>query len=455
MRRLSTVSLPVALLFAGCSLIVPGPDSFEFAGADGGTPRDGSVDASQPDATIIEDGSVSCEGETVACDGDCVDLDDDPRHCGDCGAACSDGAECVAGSCTNPIVQVTAGLGHACARQAAGEVWCWGNNTNGELGDGTTLNRVFPVRATAAGSASSVQAGGLIIRYPGGGLSFQGFTCATDDADRLRCWGGNEAGQLGDGTVEARTAAADVIGVGRVSRFVLGGLGVAVTADGRVLRWGGVDGSGTPLAAAEVRPSGVVGPWVDAVSSGASHWCAVGPAGSTYCWGRNTSGALGLGAMEDAPAPARVTDLDEASAVSTTLVSSCSRLTSGTVMCWGRADSLGAGLSTADPHPEPIAVTGLSDVSTVAGAAWGATTCAIHGAEGRVSCWGSDAPTPEPVSGLGNVREVSPGGVSSAFFGCALSEEGAVMCWGSNSAGQLGDGTTTDRPAPVPVEGLP
>jgi len=134
----------------------------------------------------------------------------------------------------------------------------------------------------------------------------------------------------------------------------------------------------------------------------------------------------------------------------------------GTVSCWGANGNgqLGNG-STADAVPTPGAVGGLSDaIDVVAG---GEHTCAIR-AGGAVACWGynylgqlgngSTRPTRatslESVVGLADATHLAAG----RYHTCALRAGGAVVCWGNNQKGELGDGTTTDRTSPVAVSGL-
>jgi alpha-tubulin suppressor-like RCC1 family protein len=140
----------------------------------------------------------------------------------------------------------------------------------------------------------------------------------------------------------------------------------------------------------------------------------------------------------------------------------CALLADGRVQCWGynRAGQLGDGTTT--QRSTPTTVTGLGGRATALAAGW-SHTCALL-ADGRVQCWGNNSlgqlgdgtttqrSTPTTVTGLGGMATALAAGGEHT---CALLEGGRVQCWGYNSAGQLGDGTTTSRSTPVTVVGLP
>jgi alpha-tubulin suppressor-like RCC1 family protein len=184
--------------------------------------------------------------------------------------------------------------------------------------------------------------------------------------------------------------------------------------------------------------------------------------GGIKCWGDNIYGQLGDGTSIVRTTPVYVAGLTSAaSTISAGLSHSCTILEAGGAKCWGANGSGQLGDGTTTNRTMPVDVIGLSSgVSAIA--TGGGHTCALT-AGGGVKCWGwnangqlgdgttTDRATPVDVVGLGSgVRAIAAG----RYHTCALIEGGALKCWGFNAAGQLGDGTTTDRAMPVDVAGL-
>jgi alpha-tubulin suppressor-like RCC1 family protein len=124
------------------------------------------------------------------------------------------------------VAEVTAGEYHTCARKTDGTLWCWGDNTYGELGDGTTVMKSAPVQVTALGSS--------VVEVAAG----RAHTCARKKDGSLWCWGGNQYGQLGDGTTTNRPAPVAAFGADTL-RVAAGGYGTcAEKTDGSLWCWG-------------------------------------------------------------------------------------------------------------------------------------------------------------------------------------------------------------------------
>jgi alpha-tubulin suppressor-like RCC1 family protein len=201
--------------------------------------------------------------------------------------------------------------GHACALDAAGAAWCWGNDYEGQLGDGTppetsNLGRGTPVRAQADASFVAVTAGGL-------------HTCAIDTSHRAWCWG---AAPLGDGTMTTRSVPTKVLGLpGPVIEIAAGaGHTCALLGDRTVWCWGentrGEVGNGTysPPVVSPARVAGVAD--VVTIGLGAQHTCAIESDHSVWCWGSNAgyctepcvpveTGQLGVSGILQSAAPVR------------------------------------------------------------------------------------------------------------------------------------------------------
>ena len=239
----------------------------------------------------------------------------------------------VAGLPTN-IVEVAVGWGHACARADDGTLWCWGRNDNGQLGDGSNAFRAMPVQVSALA--------GLVVQVATTGTH----TCARTINGMLWCWGGNDSGQLGDGT----------------------------TTD-----------SPTPL---QVTPLGANVRQVS--TSPSNHTCACLSDGTAWCWGNNYAGQLGDGTTSQSAFPVQVSGLASVVETSAGAAHTCARTSDGALWCWGdnEGGQLGNGMSSQRAMattPVRVARLGTNVVEICAGTG---RTCA-RGNNGGIWCWGA------------------------------------------------------------------
>ena len=370
----------------------------------------------------------------------------------------------------NGIHAIAAGGWHTCALVSSGGVKCWGDNQFGQLGEGST-DRTTPV--DVVGLSSGVYA------ISSGGRH----TCVLTTAGGVQCWGANWAGQLGDGTQRERRIPVNVVGLssGVQAIAVSGGADhqwhtCALTSAGGVKCWGDNDhgqlGDGTQTDRRV--PVDVVGlsSGVQAIAAGGRHTCALTTRGGVKCWGLNNRGQLGDGTRPDRRVPVDVKRLGSGvQAIAAGGRHSCALTSAGGVKCWGNngLGQVGDGsrlIPFLTNRRRPVDVKGLSS-GVYAIAAGRIHTCALT-TRGGVKCWGNNgpgvlgAPTRTPyqstwvdVVGLSSgVQAIA----ASNYHTCALTNAGGVKCWGINSYGQIGDGTTTvgntAKSTPVDVVGL-
>jgi alpha-tubulin suppressor-like RCC1 family protein len=253
-------------------------------------------------------------------------------------------------SLASGVLEVGAGGYHSCARKSDGTVWCWGRNTQGQLGDGTNTNRLTPVQVLGITGAQVLAVGGS-------------HTCLLGGAGGVRCWGSNQFGQLGDGATSDRNApnlvpqlTADAVSLGAGSFH-----SCATKTDGSAWCWGynlnGRLGDGT--VANRSSPVQVLGfsSGIARISAGGHQTCAVKTDGSVWCWGTNQFGQLGDGTTENRYEPVPVSGLSSGVfAVFSGGAHNCALLTTGALRCWGNNESgrLGDGTSTNRSSPVPV-----------------------------------------------------------------------------------------------------
>jgi alpha-tubulin suppressor-like RCC1 family protein len=366
---------------------------------------------------------------------------------------------------TNPAVPgpaIAVGGEHSCAVVAGGAVKCWGDNHLGELGDGTTISSAVPVTVSGISGAVAVAAGFA-------------HTCAVVRPEgAVYCWGGNDQGQLGSGEPGGLVASPLPVRVpgitGAVSVAAGGdyveGFSCALLETGTVYCWGTGGRLGNPAGLEFSPPVQVVGlTGAFAISAGDEHACALVVGGSAFCWGSNWVGQLGNGTTTMASTPVRVSGLTSASAITAGFLHTCAVVRGGAVMCWGSNAGEQLGTGTATSSLVPVPVIGLTQATAVAAGQF--HSCAVVSTTTTVQCWGDNSQgqlgngstmsssVPVPATQLaGAVTVAGARFASSTFHLCAGTATGGVHCWGSNWSGQLGDGTTTDSPVPVQVVGL-
>lgn len=303
------------------------------------------------------------------------------------------------------FIAVTAGARHACGLTAEGSTFCWGNAANGKLGDPTidwTESRATPVPLK----------GGVVFERVVAGVEHN---CGLDNDQVAYCWGLNDYGQLGDGTVGAGRSRAEPRPVKTDLRF-------------------------------------------SAIAPGLDHTCALTNGGKAYCWGRNGDGQLGTGGfppLSAVPVPVAIDTIF--GKITAGVAHTCGLATGGTAYCWGRNWYGQLGIGSLSGGATPVAVAG--DLAFMDISAGGDHTCALE-TGGMAYCWGSNwrgylgnnfdfasknytaedliQRTPTPVTT--SLRFVAIGASRPSQHTCALATDGSAHCWGDGTTGSLGIG---------------
>lgn len=351
---------------------------------------------------------------------------------------------------------------HTCATTTGGAVYCWGDNTAGQLGNNST--NASPVATVSLSDNSGATAV----------IASSDHTCAVVSQGAVKCWGSNTGGAVGNNSTANALAPVDVAGSLTGITAITGGFGstLALTAQGTVKGWGGNglgsnvainspvpvdvpgftnvtaivgDGGGVPnricaltaqktvkctshadlLTAVDV--AGLTD--ITAIAIGFGSTCGVTTQGTVKCVGRNSGGQT--------PAPVDVIGLTSVSAIAANSLYACA-LTEGRVKCWGLDDN-----STAAPMAVDVGITGVTSIASGSFGTYAVTT------QGTVMRW-DNGMAPTNFAGLTGVTSIAVG----FQHACALTSQGVGKCWGSNYYGQLGNGSTVDSAVPVDVTGL-
>ncbi len=278
------------------------------------------------------------------------------------------------------VAMVTVGANHACLLTSSGGVQCWGNNSYGQLGNSTTTPSNTP--AAVPGLASG------IVWIAAGGYH----TCAITAGGALLCWGHNSFGQVGNGTTTDVLAPTTILANGVASVAGGYGHTCAVMTGGALQCWGNNAGGqlGVGSTTASTSPVAVAAlPGVIRVAGGYSHTCAITTGGAAWCWGDNSYGQIGDGTTAMRTTPVAVSGLGSGvvSLANAGAYHTCALTSGGAVQCWGDNSNGQLGNSTLTNAATPQAVVGLgSGVLEIAAGQF--FSCAVTGIQAY--CWGAD-----------------------------------------------------------------
>lgn len=461
-----------------------------------------------------------------------------------------------------PALQVSVGAGFSCALLEDSQVWCWGSNWAGQLGDGSLESSVIPrlagsgfqqlashqMHTCALGISNTLHCWGSWIydaesdsmAYSSGPLDTNlndvvGFslaaesTCAVLAGGDAVCWGRNADGALGSGDFVGRAQPTAIQGN---HTFVAVSGRCGLRHDSQVWCWGRNDmgqlGDGSPNRIPHPTPVNLSAGPLQQIALGQHHSCVSDDLGAVQCWGANTQGELGTGDHRQALQPVDSLLAVPAAGLFAASSKTCAIASAGTrpdvlgntttLHCWGgnRYGELGAPTNPAGDLLLPTHIESISSpVHTVAlgerhacvssdftatvqcsgsndshqgcredsfaatgsfthcfgpnGAVQQLSASSEHSCvvttEAQVLCWGSNSVGQLGTGdvGLSTPLHTAPSGLDEDIvevatgegFTCVRRASGEVWCWGSNSYGALGDGTSTLRPLPQAVANLP
>jgi alpha-tubulin suppressor-like RCC1 family protein len=305
-------------------------------------------------------------------------------------------------------IDISAGEDHTCILNSNGEAYCWGDNSVGQLGNGSTESSMNPVAVSGDLQLKSISVG-------------WDHTCGVTVDNEAYCWGRGRYGRLGNGSSE---------------------------------------NSPVPTAV-----SGELS--FESIDSGMAHTCGITTDGAAFCWGRGEDGILGNNSVESSVVPVPVSGGHTFGSLQAGSATTCGITTNGDAYCWGASDFgnlLGQGDDDRDKKLAPGLVAGEFNFKPGSISVGLDHVCALNTSDKAV-CWGrgrygklgigsgeglgviENLRTPREINGNISFTSITTG----VFQTCGIATDGKAYCWGRNGSGQLGDGTTTMRVEPVAV----
>jgi alpha-tubulin suppressor-like RCC1 family protein len=379
-----------------------------------------------------------------------------------------DGIDAVGFNFSASIQGRVAASMHSVYLKSDGTVLAWGNNSDGQLGDGTTAESHTPLQVKGvdgAGALSDVKAIGAGTDH----------TVALKNDGTVWVWGNNSNGQFGNNSTTGSKTPVQVSGLSDVTAVAAGyHYTVALKSDGTVWSWGynnkGQLGDGTtneshvPLQVKAVGGTGFLSP-VKAIAAGYDHTVALMSDGTVCAWGNNIYGQLGNGTIIDSSTPVQASGLFGVIAIAAGYnhtVALKYEITAIKVWTWGNNDhgQLGNGITPYSMNPAVLG--GLSNLTAVAA---GKDHTVVLTSDGTLWAWGNndrgqigDGTTTER-HGPVQVSRAGEAGLLSGVVAIAAGDgdtvvfrtDNTIWSWGNNNNGRLGNGDTTDRSFPFQI----
>lgn len=380
------------------------------------------------------------------------------------------------GAVGNNLVTGSGTWGHACATDAAGNVYCWGSNDAGQLGQPESATSVAEPTLVPGLEAARVTVG-------------SGFACALLTDRIVTCWGNNTYGTLGlDPAVVDRRHTPEAVVLPEPATSIAAGShhACAILESGRVTCWGrnssgecGLPNATNPAVATALVQASAGGDLTDIVelAVGAAQTCARDGVGAVHCWGNGNRGRLGDGTGAASSAAVRVVDTDGVTLLegATDLASdqdmTCAAVerTSGDrrLLCWGRGDRIGDGTSATESTIPRTVVTADGELEGVTRVAVGRKHACALDDHRRVWCWGdaSSARLGRHPPGSSDFAVLLAGARAGRYIvgeravaigvgpgsACVVGDAGHAGCWGNANGGRLGTGDSRPRGWPGPV----
>lgn len=386
------------------------------------------------------------------------------------------------GSLNNQSLKtVSVGGDSSCAIAVDNKAYCWGDGSEGQMGNGTNINdNIAPVLVTL---------GGRTVKHISVGMHS---ACIVASDNNGYCWGLNSRGGIGDGTIENKSTPTQVVNTGILNGLTLKSIEVggshscAIASDNNAYCWGygsngqlGNDDNTTSYVPVAVdRSKAFIGLIVKTIQLGEFHTCAIASDEKMYCWGYNDYGQTSIDEylISETPKPIRVIRNNQLllNGLSIDSIASgnhhvCAIASDSKTYCWGINDDgeLGGYLvNQSSPIPTSVytggALNGLSFKKIIAGTYH---TCGISNGN-KAYCWGDNdygklgnnstlgSSIPVAVVDLGllynkDIKDMSAG----AYQTCVVASDNNAYCWGRNNYGQLGNNTNTNSRVPVAVYG--
>lgn len=382
-------------------------------------------------------------------------------------------------ACTNPAnvepeptyVDVVAGDFHTCGLSLHGDTYCWGYNAGTFLGNRRLAMAGTPPQSSTDLAVTTGEPDWTRPRLVDGDPGFStiaagsGFSCGLAGSGEVYCWGRNERGKLGDGTVGGERFRAEPVAgnlkFAALAALAASGHACAIGENGTAYCWGnnwrrqlGAGPEADTLGVPE--PTPVAGNHAFAMlAAGPGESCGIALTAELYCWGADGAGLRDSDRDSDRDAPVLTPTSIELDTVGVGFALMCS-LVQGSAYCrgWNANGALGTGDTVSHAVFVPVSTDLVFETISVGNV----HVCAVTGS-GTAYCWGAGASgqlgngtlasklTPTAVVGGHVFRKISAGGHHT----CGLTVAGEVYCWGSGFYGQLGTGNKQDSAIPVPI----